>query len=184
MGLRRSRVLSEVTRFMAVGGAATTVAFLLFNFLVHGFWVVKDAWLGDHPMTGYIIANTIGMWISYNGTKSWAFKHRQSAHPDGGVSAYVVINVITMTLPMACLWFSRHALGLTDPVADNIAANVVGLTMGTVARFFLFRKLVFALPSYQQTTLAGTVTDPLPLIGSEQEPTAPSTGDLGRPAGA
>lgn len=158
-------------RFLAVGGAATFVAFLLFNFLLHGFWVLRDAWLADHPFTAYVIANTVGMWISYNGTKSWAFKHRQSAHPDGGVTAYVLINVVTMTLPMACLWLSRHVLGQTDPLSDNIAANVVGLSMGTVARFFLFRRLVFAVPSYQKTSLAGTVTGPLPgeMARSEQE---------------
>jgi len=170
MGPRGRRLLNEVMRFLAVGGVATLVAFLLFNILLHGFWIAGDAWLEDRPMTAYVIANTVGMWISYNGTKSWAFKHRASAHPDGGVTAYVLINVVTMMLPMACLWFSRNALGLADPLSDNIAANVVGLSMGTVARFFLFRRLVFAVPSYQQTTLAGTVAEPLPeLLPSERD---------------
>ncbi|WP_235735465.1 GtrA family protein [Nocardioides alcanivorans] len=162
MGTRGRRLLKEVMRFCAVGGAATLVAFVIFNFLAHGLFVIDDPWLEDRPTTSYVIANTIGMWISYHGTKLWAFKNRQSAHPDGGVTAYVVINVITMALPIACLWFSRHVLGLSDPLSDNIAANVVGLNMGTAARFYLFRRLVFAVPSYQQTTLAGTVAEPLP----------------------
>lgn len=159
LGVRGRRLMHEVMRFLAVGGAATLVAFLLFNFLLHGFWVASDAWLDDRPMSAYVVANTVGMWISYHGTKSWAFRQRQSSHPDGGATAYVVINVITMTLPMACLWISRNVLGLSDPLSDNIAANVVGLALGTVARFFLFRKLVFAVPSYQQTTLVGTVSE-------------------------
>lgn len=157
-------------RFAAVGGAATLVAFLIFNFLVHGLFVLDDPWLGDHPTLSYVIANTVGMWISYQGTKAWAFKHRESAHPDGGVSMYVLINVVTMLLPLACLWFSRHVLGLSDPLSDNIAANVVGLNLGTVARFYLFRRLVFAVPAYQRTALAGTVADPLPDLEPGTEP--------------
>ncbi|WP_343990630.1 GtrA family protein [Nocardioides dubius] len=162
MGPRSRRLLDEGMRFLAVGGAATIVAFVLFNFLVHGLLVLDDPWLHGHPTIAYVIANTVGMWISYHGTKTWAFQNRASAHPDGGVTMYVVINVITMTLPIACLWVSRHALGLTDALSDNIAANVVGLALGTGARFYLFRRLVFAVPSYQHTTLAGTVAEPLP----------------------
>lgn len=176
MGPRGKRLLDEGMRFLAVGGAATLVAFVLFNFLVHGLFVLDDAWLPDHPTIAYVLANTVGMWISYHGTKSWAFVNRSSAHPDGGVTMYVVINAITMTLPIACLWVSRHALGLNDPLSDNIAANVVGLALGTGARFYLFRRLVFAVPSYQHTTLAGTVTDPLPdLSEADAETGADST---------
>ncbi len=179
MGPRGRRLLSEVMRFLAVGGAATLVAFLLFNFLAHGLFVIDDPWLEDRPTLSYILANTVGMWISYNGTKTWAFKHRESAHPDGGVTMYVLINVITMTLPLACLWISRHVLGLSDPLSDNIAANVIGLNMGTAARFYLFRRLVFAVPAYQHTTLAGTVADPLPV--NQPRSTGRSSGDRVQP---
>ncbi len=154
---------------MAVGGAATLVAFVIFNLLAHGLFVFDDPWLEDRPTLSYVIANTVGMWISYNGTKSWAFKHRESAHPDGGMTMYVLINVVTMALPVACLWISRHLLGLSDPLSDNIAANVVGLNMGTVARFYLFRRLVFAVPSYQHTALAGTMADPLPDLAEQTD---------------
>ena len=34
-------------------------------------------------------------------------------------------------------------LGLTSPVADNIAANVVGLALGTLFRFLMYRTVVF-----------------------------------------
>lgn len=142
----RPTFLAEVGRFMAVGGIATAVAFVLFNLLVHGFNPGGDALLNGHPIWGYIVANTVGMVISYELSRSWTFRHRPPRHPDGGRTAYVVINAVTMALPIACLWVSRNVLGLDDPLADNVAANVIGLAGGLVARFYLFRRFVFHRP--------------------------------------
>lgn len=158
MGPRTRRVVNEAVRFLAVGGVATLVAFVLFNFFVHGWGIVDEPWLGDHVVISYVLANSVGMVISYRGTRSWAFKHRHPRHPDGGRTMYVLINVATWSFPVACLWISRNVFGLDDPVSDNIAANVVGLALGVIARFYLFRQVVFTRKVYQDTALAGTST--------------------------
>ena len=44
---------------------------------------------------------------------------------------------------MLCLWFSRYVLGLTTPLADNVSANVIGLSLGAAVRFWVFRRYVF-----------------------------------------
>jgi putative flippase GtrA len=136
------RFRAEVGRFLAVGLVATIVALILFNFLVHGFGAVDVGWLNDQPEIAYVIANAIGMAISFRGTKVWAFRDRATTHRDGGVIAFVIINLATMLIPVTCLWVSR-GLGLDDPLSDNISANVVGLALANAARFFLFRELVF-----------------------------------------
>ena len=59
------------TRFLAVGGLATIVAFLIFNFLVHGFATGYDAPLSGQPYLAYAIANVVGMVVSYRGSRSW-----------------------------------------------------------------------------------------------------------------
>lgn len=146
MGVRWQHFLAEVGRFLAVGGLATLVALVLFNLLVHGFNTEHRALLSDHVILAYVLANTVGMMISYRGSRSWAFRDRPPRHADGGRLAFVLINVATMTLPIGCLWVSRNVLGLDDPISDNISANVLGLFMGLVARFYLFRTLVFRRP--------------------------------------
>ena len=143
MGERWQRFAGEVGRFLAVGLLATIVALILFNFLVHGFNTADFAPLNDQPELAYVIANAVGMLISYRGTKVWAFRDRQARHADGGVMAFVVINVLTMMIPMACLWISRNGFGLDDPLSDNVSANVIGLLLANAARFFLFRTYVF-----------------------------------------
>ena len=146
MGSRWQRLLSEASRFLAVGGVATLVALILFNFLVHGFNTEHKALLDQHVIWAYVIANTVGMAISYRGARNWAFRDRPPRHADGGRAAFVVINVVTMALPIGCLFISRNAMGLDDPLSDNISANVIGLSLGLTARFYLFRTFVFRRP--------------------------------------
>lgn len=146
MGSRWHRVFTEAYRFLAVGGIATIVAFVIFNFLVHGFNTEHKALLDGHPYLGYVIANTVGMMVSYRGSKTWVFKHRPPRTADGGRTAFIAINLVTMLIPIACLWLSRNVFGLDDPWSDNVSANVIGLFLGLVARFYLFRRLVFKHP--------------------------------------
>jgi putative flippase GtrA len=113
------------------------------------------------------------MVISYRGSRNWAFRDRPPRQADGGRLAFVTINVATMSLPIGCLWISRNLLGLDDPISDNVSANVIGLAMGLVARFFLFRRFVFRRPVH------------LPHLPRTHEPvsepTARSTSDPVRP---
>jgi putative flippase GtrA len=145
VGERWHRFAAEVGRFLAVGLLATIVSLVIFNLLVHGF-STTPAWLNEQPEAAYVLANAVGMAISYRGTKFWAFKHRKSRHADGGIAAFVGINLLTMLIPITCLWISRDLLGYDDPLSDNLSANVIGLLMANVARFFLFRQLVFRRP--------------------------------------
>ena len=147
-----NRLLTEISRFAAVGGIATFAAFLVFNFLVHGLYLTSDPWLSGRPVTAFVLANFVGMVISYRLSRYWTFKHRPPQHADGGRTAYFVINTVTMVIPMACLWFSRNTLGLDDPLADNLSGVVIGQLLGQAARFYLFREYVFQAPAEMHLT--------------------------------
>jgi len=166
MGSRWHRVFTEAYRFLAVGGVATIVAFVIFNFLVHGFNTGQEAVLDGQPYLGYVIANLAGMLVSYRGSRSWAFKDRPPTAPDGGRLAFVAINLATMAIPIGCLWLSRNALGLDDPFSDNVAANVIGLFLGLIARFYLFRTYVFRRP----VTLPDLMQNPLQVLEMSEMP--------------
>lgn len=158
------RRLAEIGKFLTVGGVATAVAFVIFNVLVHGMPWLGGALMPNEPLFAYVLANSVGMLISFAGSRNWAFSDREPVHKDGGFTAYMVINLATFVLPMACLWFSRDILGRTDPLSDNIAANVIGATLGTLARYYLFRTLVFRrpVPLVDMYEELGAEDDPLP----------------------
>lgn len=163
------RLGREASRFLAVGFVATVVALVLFNLLVHGLGPIHGGWLNGNPEVAYVVANAVGMVVSFRGTKVWAFSGRESKHADGGVVAFVVINLATMLIPITCLSLSR-SLGLDDPLSDNISANVVGLGLANAARFFLFRTFVFLRVDDPGMTLELQFTEP-------DQPTARPTSD-------
>ena len=146
MGHRWQRFLSEGAKFLTVGGLATLVSFLIFNGLVHGY-VDGPGPMHDQPLVAFVLANLLGMVVSYRGSRSWAFRNREAVGVAGGRVAFLVINVVSMIIPLACLAFTRYVLGRADPIADNIAANVVGLGLGTLARFWAIRTFIFVGPS-------------------------------------
>ena len=146
MGQRTARLLAEAAKFLTVGGMATVVSFLIFNALVHGY-LGGPGVMHDDPLVAFVLANTIGMLVSYRGSRSWAFRDRAAVGLAGGRVRFFVINIVSMVIPLACLSFSRYALGLSDPVADNISANVVGLGLGTLARFVALKRFIFLSPA-------------------------------------
>jgi putative flippase GtrA len=149
MGPRALRLLAEAAKFLTVGGLATLVSFVLFNGLVHGVPRVAGGPgpMHDDPLVAFVLANTVGMLVSYRGSRSWAFREREAVGVAGGRVRYLVINVVSMVIPLGCLSVSRYLLGLSDPVADNVAANVIGLGLGTLARFWALRRFIFLTPA-------------------------------------
>lgn len=192
MGDRWHRIFTEAYRFLAVGGLATILAFVIFNLLVHGFGAGYDAPLDDQPYLAYVVANLVGMAVSYRGSRLWVFKDRPPRTADGGRLMFIVINVGTMLIPIWCLWFSRHVLGQDDPWSDNLSANVIGLFLAMVARFYLFRTLVFRRPVHladlkqhplqvlEMSELPPTEIDADLDVDLNAGPTAPSTSDPAR----
>jgi putative flippase GtrA len=145
MGARLQRLASEVAKFLAVGGVATVVSLLIFNGLVHGY-LGGPGPMHEQPLVAFVIGNTVGMLVSYRGSRSWAFRHRAAVGPAGGRLVFFAINIVSMAIPLLCLSVSRYLLHHDDPVSDNIAANVVGLGLGTVARFWAIRQYIFLTP--------------------------------------
>ena len=147
MGRRLQRLAGEVVKFLAVGGVATLVALVLFNMLVHGVPGHAPGPMNDWPLSSFVLANFVGMTVSYRGTRSWAFRHREVVGPAGGRFSFFLINTLTMAIPLVFLAASRYLFHLDSAVSDNVAANVIGLGLGTAARFWAFRRFVFVHPS-------------------------------------
>lgn len=131
---------------MAVGFVSTAVAITLYNWLAYEPYHIWSP-LFRHVTWAYIVSHGIGMLVSYELSRRWTFRGHGQDRPGEGFVPYAVINIITMTtIPLGCLWLTRHAFDLTSPLADNLSGNVVGLLLSQVARFYLFRTFVFHRP--------------------------------------
>ena len=63
-----------------------------------------------------------------------------SKHESAGQG--VVFGIAGMVIALACLGVSHYVMGLTSVLADNVA-NIVGLVLGTVFRFWLYKVWVY-----------------------------------------
>lgn len=151
MGRRLQHFTSEGAKFLTVGGVATLVSLLLFNALVHGFFGDPSGPLNGWPLPAFLIANLVGMVVSYRGSRSWAFRSRETVGAADGRIAFFVINIVSLVIPMCCLAVSRYAFDLDDALSDNVAANVIGLGLGTAARFWAFQRFIFVRPEHART---------------------------------
>lgn len=137
----RARALGrEASAFLVVGVVALAVDIGLYNLLVHGG---DPGVLAGSPLTAKTLSVTASTTVAYVGNRFWTYRHR----PRGGVAReyalFFVLSAIALGIALACLAFSRYVLDLTSVLADNIAANVVGLALGTAFRFLSYRRWVF-----------------------------------------
>jgi len=151
MGRRFQHLAQEGARFTLVNVAATVLALVLFNVLVHGVRGWFTGAMNTQPIPAYLVANTIGMVVSFLGARHFVYRQRKPTGPGGGAVNYAAVNLASFVIPVSCLWISRNLMHLDDALSDNISGNVVGAGLGTVFRFWAFRRFVFKVrkPAYR-----------------------------------
>jgi len=127
----------EFAKFGTVGLSALIVDIGLFNFLLYA------GPLQGKPLTAKAVSVAVATTFAYVGNRFWTFKHRGGTSRTREYLLFFGLNGVAMVIAMTCLWISHYALGFTSPLADNISANVIGLGLGTLFRFWSYRKFVF-----------------------------------------
>lgn len=133
-------VVRELMKFGLVGAVAYVVDVTVFNLLRYGG---GGGPLEDKPLTAKAASVAVATVVSWLGNRYWTFHRRRRAAVHREFALFVLMNVAGMGIALVCLGISHYVLGLTSPLADNISANVVGLVLGTVFRFWAYRRLVF-----------------------------------------
>ena len=135
-----SRIKSELMKFGLVGAIAYVIDVTTFNVLrFHG----TEGILYDKPLTAKAISTALATTWAYFGNRHWTFRHRQRTSFRREYLLFFLLNGVGMVIALSCLGISHYALDLTSALADNISANVIGLVLGTIFRFWSYRKWVF-----------------------------------------
>lgn len=139
----RLRLLTdELVKFGLVGAVAFVVDVGTFNLLRYE----GTSWTGllaHKPVSAKILSVALATTVAYLGNRHWTWRHRSRRSTSREVTTFVVLNGIAMLVAVACLAISHYLLGYTSALADNIAANGVGLVLGTAFRFWSYRTYVF-----------------------------------------
>jgi putative flippase GtrA len=134
---RLGHLVRELMKFGVVGGVAFVVDLGLFNLLLHAT---------DKPLTSKTISTVVATTVAYAGNRHWTFRRRDRSGVRREYTLFFLLNGVGLAIALACLAISHYVLDFTGRLADNIAANVVGLALGTAFRFWSYRRWVFREP--------------------------------------
>jgi len=98
--------------------------------------------LGIGPMVAKALSIIAAMVVTYLGSRFWTFRHRvnQALLREG--TLFVALNVVGLAIAEVVIAVTTYGLGLKGVLAYN-AASVVGTGLGTIFRYFTYKKWVF-----------------------------------------
>jgi putative flippase GtrA len=141
---RFKQLIHEGAKFGIVGLTGIAITDLLFVPL-HG-----TLHLG--PLTAITIATAAATVFAFFGNRYWSFKHRQGAGTGRESALFFALNGVGLLIQYAVLGLTNYGLGLTSKEDNFIAVNV-GIVLGTLFRFWSYRKFVWVPPEVRQAQL-------------------------------
>jgi putative flippase GtrA len=129
-------IYREMIKFGVVGLIAFVIDIGLANLLWHTV-------LADKVTTAKIISGAVATLFAWFGNRQWTFRHRRSRPAHHEVALFFGVNAIALGISALALTVSHYGLGFTTILADNIA-TIIGIGLGTLFRFWAYRRFVFA----------------------------------------
>lgn len=134
----------EMIKFGVVGAVAFVVDVGLFNLLRHTA-------LEDKPSTSKVISAGVATIVAWIGNRMWTFRSRRNRPVHHEAALFFLSNGIAMLIGVLAIAFSHYVLGFTSLVADNVA-NIIGIGLGTLFRFWAYRTVVFRREPLEDTS--------------------------------
>lgn len=171
------RTLGQLTRFGLVGAVGFVIDVGVFT-LLRTTVLTPDA-VAAGPLIAKVVSTAVAIAVNWQGNRHWTFReHRGHRIVREGVQ-FALVSVGGLLIGLACLGVSHYVLGFTSVLADNIAANGVGLVLGTAFRFALYRLWVFA-PRPGETDDAARPAIPAdPAVSARPVPRSAAAGPRG-----
>jgi putative flippase GtrA len=129
-------LLHEIAKFGVIGAAAYVLTVLLSNWLHFG-----APHLG--PITSLAVAMVVAATLSYFANRHWTWRHKQRTGLGREYTLFILLSVIGFALTEIPVGFSEYVLGLHSGLAYNLSGNLIGTGLGTVWRFWSFKRWVF-----------------------------------------
>lgn len=137
--LRFAHLIHEVGKFGVVGAICYGIDIALFNL----FFLTTD-----EPFSAKTLSTIIAATVAFLGNRYWTWRDRDrtSVHREYGL--YFFFNVVGLAIGLVCIavnsWLGSIWPAVFDTaIAINIAANLVGVGLASLFRFWAYRRFVF-----------------------------------------
>jgi putative flippase GtrA len=132
-------LIRELSKFGTVGAISFAIDLAIFNVLLQN---------GVETLFAKTISTVIATTVAFAGNRFWTWRHRSHANMARQYTMFFVLNAIGLGIGLACLAISHYGLGqiwpaLRTPLADNVSGQLVGTAVGTLFRFWSYRRFVF-----------------------------------------
>lgn len=129
-------LLAEIAKFGIVGVAMAALDIGLSNVLL----------VPIGPVPAKAVSTAVSATLSYFLNRHWTFAHRARIGLFREYWVFIALSVVALGIAEACVAITTYGLDEHSRLAYNLAANFFGLGLGTLFRFWSFRRWVFLPP--------------------------------------
>jgi putative flippase GtrA len=134
----------EMIKFGVVGAVAFVVDLGGFNILRRTVLEGEGTWYLSRAVIATIVSAFVATCVAWIGNRAWTFRHRRNRPVHHEALLFGLTNGVALLLQAACVGATNQlVVGETGWFAEN-AAKVVGIALGTLFRFWAYRRYVFA----------------------------------------
>ncbi|MFF0082619.1 GtrA family protein [Streptomyces canus] len=143
-GLRR--IVREVAKFGAVGGAGLLVNLVVFNLVRH---------LTELPVVrASVIATVVAIVFNYIGFRYFTYRDRDKSGRTKELTLFLLFSVVGLVIENGILYAATYGFGWDSSLQSNIF-KFVGIGIATLFRFWSYRSWVFkTLPAREAVASA------------------------------
>jgi putative flippase GtrA len=134
---RFRQLIHEVAKSGVIGAVAFAVTWGGTNLLHFG--------LQMGPLTSNTVATVVAATVAFAGNRYWTFRHRAASGLSREYFLFFVLNGVGLLIQLLCIGFTHYTLKLDDRYSYNVAL-IVGIALGTLFRFWSYKKWVFLPP--------------------------------------
>src|SRR5437879_518421 len=128
-------LLKELSAFGLVGAVGFVIDVTLFNlFFDQGQIIAKT------------ISTAVATCVTYVGNRYFSFSHRARSGIGRETSIFFSINLVTLAVSLAIIGFAEYPLHFKHHVFAMNIVNIVTIGIGTVFRFWSYKRFVFLHP--------------------------------------
>lgn len=129
--------IHEGAKFLIVGGIGLIVV-LVGSYAFH-------FGLGLGKFTSVTIATVVATVATFLGNRYWSFRQRQGGGTRSETVTFFLLNGVGLLIQYACIGLINDVLGLSGRFWYTVA-NLVGVGIGTLFRFWSYRKWIWVPP--------------------------------------
>ncbi|MEU3856815.1 GtrA family protein [Streptomyces sp. NPDC028722] len=155
------RLVGEMAKFGAVGGAGVLVNLGVFNLVRHvsGLPVVRAG----------VIATVVAIVFNYVGFRYWTYRDRDKHGRTKELTLFLLFSAIGLVIENGLLYLATYGFGWDSPLQSNVF-KFVGIGVATLFRFWSYRTWVFrALPSREAESILAAEAHPAPHASEPQQ---------------